>query len=51
MGGWTWTFANGDWTYLVDQADMCDEPKDCGLFLKLFFKDELKTKIKLKQLN
>jgi hypothetical protein len=47
MGGWTWTFKNGDWTYIVDDAEMCDEPKNCGLFLQLLFKDELKSNIKL----
>ena len=47
MGGWTWTFKNGDWTYIVDDAEMCDDPKNCGLFLELLFKDELKNNIKL----
>jgi len=47
QGGWTWTFKNGDWTYVVHDAEICEEFKDCGLFLELSFKDKLKNKIKL----
>ena len=51
MGGWTWTFKNGDWTYIVDDAEMCDDPKNCGLFLKLLFKDKSKSTIKLNEIK
>jgi hypothetical protein len=47
QGGWTWTFKNGDWTYIVDDAELYEETKDCGLFLELLFKGELKSKTKL----
>jgi hypothetical protein len=47
IGGWTWTFKNGDWTYVVDDAEDCEEIENCGLFLELLFKDQLKSKIKL----
>ena len=49
-GGGIWAFKNGDWTYFVDDAEMCENPKDCGLFLELLFKGELKSKIRLKEL-
>lgn len=51
MGGWTWTFKNKDWTYIVDQADMCDEPSQCGLFLELLNKDVRNSRIKLRSLR
>ncbi len=51
MGGWIWSFKNGDWTYLVHDAEMCEVIKDCGLFLELSFKDQLKNKIKLTEIK
>jgi len=51
MGGWTWTFKNGDWTYIVDDAEICDEPKKCGLFLELLFKDQTKSIAKLREIK
>jgi hypothetical protein len=51
MGGWTWTFKNGGWTYIVDDAEMCDEPKNCGLFLELLFNGQTKSTIKLKEIK
>jgi hypothetical protein len=51
MGGWTWTFKNDDWTYIVDDAEMCDEPKNCGLFLESLFNGQTKSTIKLKEIK
>jgi hypothetical protein len=34
-GGWTWTFTNGRWTYVIDKVDLCESANRCGLFLKL----------------
>ena len=51
MGGWSWTFKNGDWTYVVDDVEICDEPNNCGFFLELLFKDELKKTIKLTEIK
>jgi len=51
MGGWTWTFKNGDWTYIVVDAEMCDEPKGCGFFLELLFKKQIKSITKLKEIK
>jgi len=51
MGGWTYTFTNKGWTYTVDEVDMCGDEQDCGLFLELLFNDELKSKIKLKEIK
>lgn len=47
IGGWTWTFKNGDWTYIVDDSEACEEATHCGLFLELLFRNQLKTKIRL----
>lgn len=53
MGGCTWIFKNGDWTYIVDDVEMCadDSPKDCGLFLRLQSKGVDKTLIRLKEIK
>ncbi|MBI1781360.1 MAG: hypothetical protein HYR66_08315 [Sphingobacteriales bacterium] len=48
-GGFTWTFKNNDWTYVVDQADICETPVYCGLFLRLLFKEEEKQIIRLER--
>jgi hypothetical protein len=34
-GGWTWTFTNGGWAYIVDKVDICEVDYKCGLFLRL----------------
>ena len=51
MGGWTRTFTNGAWNYIVDDVEMCDNGSNCGLFLELLFKEELRSKIKLKEIK
>jgi len=52
MGGWTWTFKNGDWTYIVDDVEMCEDPgRDCGLFLRLLFKGAVKSTVRLKEIK
>jgi len=51
QGGWTWTFNNNGWTYVVDHADICADVKDCGLFLELLYNDELKSKTRLKEIK
>ncbi len=33
QGGWLWTFKNGDWEYIVEDNEMCEDVKDCGYFL------------------
>ena len=33
QGGWTWTFKNGKWEYIVEDNKMCENVKDCGYFL------------------
>lgn len=49
MGGWTWTFKNKEWTYIVDQRDMCESPEDCGTFLIIMKnnKEQYSAKLKL----
>jgi hypothetical protein len=49
MGGWTWTFKSGEWTYVVDDVEMCEEPKDCGLFLEVLFNGQTKSTVRLKE--
>lgn len=39
MGGVTYTFKNGDWTYVVDLVNLCDNDNNCGYFLQLYQKD------------
>jgi hypothetical protein len=47
QGGWTFTFKNGDWTYVIDDVEMCEEDSQCGIFLRLSFKGEEKSSVKL----
>lgn len=35
QGGWTWTFTNGEWTYVIDKVEICADAYECGLFLRL----------------
>jgi hypothetical protein len=51
MGGWTWTFKNGDWTYIIDDVEMCETDDKCGLFLRLVFKDSDKGSIRLTEIK
>ncbi|MEO6524101.1 MAG: hypothetical protein ABIN91_20620 [Mucilaginibacter sp.] len=53
MGGWTWTFKSGDWIYIVDDVEMCEDnkPQNCGLFLRLSYKGIDKSSIRLKEIK
>ncbi|MGC4104395.1 hypothetical protein [Ferruginibacter sp.] len=51
MGGWTYTFQNDGWTYIIEDAAICDDPKNCGLFLQLLFDEKVKSNIKLKEIK
>lgn len=51
IGGWTWTFKKGDWTYIINDVEMCGNDPTCGLFLELLCKDERKSNIKLKEIK
>ena len=51
IGGWTWTFVNGKWTYIVDDLEICDNDEQCGLFLRLLLNDTEKSTIKLKEIK
>lgn len=47
MGGFKWIFKKGDWTYVVDEVDVCGAQDECGLFLRLLFKQKQKESITL----
>jgi len=53
QGGWSWTFKNGDWTYVVDNVQICsdavDDADECGLFLRLLLKGQEHSVIKLNE--
>jgi hypothetical protein len=51
MGGETYTFKNGDWTYIVDNVRMCETAEKCGLFLRLINNGIEKNKIKLNEIK
>jgi hypothetical protein len=34
-GGFTYTFKNEDWTYVIDEVQMADSDEDIGLFLRI----------------
>lgn len=48
QGGWTYTFKNGDWTYVIDDVEMCETASQCGYFLRLSLKDVEKSSVRLK---
>ncbi len=47
MGGSTWTFKNGHWTYVVDEVKLCETEDLCGLFLRHYFNNLEKSRIRL----
>ncbi len=51
MGGWTWTFNNDGWTYLVNYVQICQTAPECGLFLELYYAGKLERKIRMNRLN
>lgn len=51
MGGVSYKFKNSKWTYIIEQIDMCEVEKDCGLFLKLLLNNEQKLKTRLKEVK
>jgi hypothetical protein len=51
MGGWTWTFKNENWTYVVDNVEMCETDDLCGLFLRLYLNDSEKNTIRLREIK
>lgn len=51
QGGRTYTFKNGDWTYVIDDVEMCETDSQCGFFLRLYFKEVEKSSTKLKEIK
>ncbi len=49
MGGWTWTFVNGKWTYIVDDVEMCEKEDKCGLFLHILYDNIEKSTLRFKE--
>lgn len=47
MGGYTWTFKNKEWTYVVNQVDLCETAPECGIFFELYLNDKLYKKQKM----
>ena len=50
QGGWTWTFVNGKWTYVVDDVELCGN-EGCGLFLRLLFDGKETSTINLRAIK
>ncbi len=53
QGGWTYSFKNGDWTYVIEDVQMCEDnrPEQCGIFLRLSLKGEEKSSVKLTEIK
>jgi hypothetical protein len=51
MGGVTYTFLNGNWTYIVDYSALCSQIEDCGYFLEFYEKDIEKKKITMTRIK
>ena len=45
-GGVTYTFRNKDWTYIVDQVDLCESEENCGKFIRILQGEEEKYKFR-----
>lgn len=45
-GGVTYTFRNNDWTYIVDQVDLCETEENCGKFIRILQGAEEKYKFR-----
>ena len=51
MGGYTWTFKNKEWTYVIDEIDLCDTAPECGIFFELYLNDKLYKKQKMTKIK
>jgi hypothetical protein len=40
QGGITYTFKSGEWSYIIDEVDMCEHSEDCGLFFRILRNDK-----------
>jgi hypothetical protein len=47
MGSVTYTFRNGEWTYIVDYVAICGSDIDCGYYLRLYQNDIEKKSIRM----
>jgi hypothetical protein len=47
IGGLFYTFKNGDWTYVIDHIQMCEDEMNCGLLLRISFESDEKQAIRL----
>ena len=50
-GGWIWTFKNGEWEYIIEDNQMCENEKDCGFFLVLKNSGEEKHRTKCEEIK
>ena len=51
MGGVTYTFENGNWTYTIDRVEMAESDDKLGLYLRVYQDDELKTNVKTEEIK
>jgi len=51
QGGWTWTFKSGNWQYVIEDNEMCEDEKDCGFFLVVMQNGTEKSRMKCKELK
>lgn len=51
MGGVTYTFRNGDWSYVVDYVAICGDAENCGYFLNLLQNDKEMKSIKMTRIK
>ncbi len=51
QGGVTWTFKNGQWTYVVDEVNMCENDNDCGTFLRILSNGKIVESIRCTEIK
>ena len=51
MGGVTYTFKNGDYTYEIDRVQMAESQADTGLFLRVYQKGKRKKNVRCDEIK
>lgn len=51
MGGVTYTFEDGDWTYTIDRVQLAESEDQLGLYLRVYQNDQLSVNLKIEEIK
>jgi hypothetical protein len=51
QGGFTYTFNDEKWAYIIDDVRLCSQPEDCGLFFHILYEEKEKSSLTCKFLK